>query len=198
MIMKTAPKSYLGSIHVLVPVIALSYVALVFAPSSWDRTLLRGLCSASLLGASSFSLLPLVLEYLVEITYPFPPEIGSTLCWTGGQLFGAVFIILHSALKADAAATPPSNMQSALIFSAVIAVAATPVSLSLSHCLFPSYCQCPQQVSSVVGSDAFYVMCSCTNSNVTSTTDSLTITIHSRFSQADCRRDSTVLTYSFP
>jgi hypothetical protein len=123
-------KHYLGSIRMLVPVIAVSYVALVFAPSS-PAGIVPSFVVCALLGASSFSLLPLVLEYLVEITYPFPPEIGSTLCWTGGQLFGAVFIIIQSALKADAAATPPSNMQSALIFSAVIAVAATPVSLSL-------------------------------------------------------------------
>lgn len=123
-------KHYLGSIRLLVPVIALSYVALVFAPSS-PAGIVPSLVVCGLLGASSFSLLPLVLEYLVEITYPSPPEIGSTLCWTGGQLFGAVFIIIQSALKADATATPPSNMQGALIFSAVIAVAATPVSLSL-------------------------------------------------------------------
>jgi hypothetical protein len=89
MIMKTAPKSYLGSIHVLVPVIALSYklrrIGFCALQESSSAGIIPSFVVCALLGASSFSLLPLVLEYLVEITYPFPPEIGSTLCWTGGQ-----------------------------------------------------------------------------------------------------------------
>ncbi|OXV10286.1 hypothetical protein Egran_01953 [Elaphomyces granulatus] len=125
-------KHYLGSIRMLVPIISVAYIGLVFAPSS-PAGIVPSFVVCALLGASSFSILPLVLEYLVEITYPFPPEIGSTLCWTGGQLFGAVFIIIQSALKADATATPPSNMQHALIFSAVLAVAAAPFPLSLGR-----------------------------------------------------------------
>ena len=62
----------------------------------------------------------------MEITYPFSPEIGSTICWTGGQLLGAIFILIQDALKAGENASPPVNMQNALIFSAVVAVVAAP------------------------------------------------------------------------
>lgn len=72
-----------------------------------------------------------MLEYLVEITYPFSPEIGSTICWTGGQLLGAAFILAQDALKAGRDANPPENMRDALIFSAVIACVAAPFPISI-------------------------------------------------------------------
>ena len=78
------------------------------------------------MGASAFALLTVVLEYLVEITYPFSPEIGSTICWTNGQLFGAIFILAQTALKADDDASPPNNMKKALILSAVFCCVAAP------------------------------------------------------------------------
>lgn len=118
-------KHYLGTIRVLVPIVAISYIALIFAPSS-SLGIVPSYVVSAILGASSFAILPIVLEYLVEITYPFSPEIGSTLCWTGGQLLGGVFIVIQNALKARNTASPPANMRNALIFSAVIAVAAAP------------------------------------------------------------------------
>lgn len=86
---------------------------------------------AALLGASSFSILPVVLEYLVEITYPMSPEISSTLCWAGGQIFGAVFIIVEDELKAGRQADPPEHMTRALIFQAVVACVVVPFPLCL-------------------------------------------------------------------
>lgn len=118
-------KHYLATIRVLVPIVAICYIALIFAPPS-PVGIAPSYVVLALLGASSFALLPVVLEYLVEITYPFSPEIGSTICWTGGQLLGAVFILVQDALKAGHRASPPLNMQRALIFSAVIAVVAAP------------------------------------------------------------------------
>lgn len=85
----------------------------------------------ALMGASSFALLPVVLEYLCEITYPFSPEIGSTICWTSGQLLGACFILIQDALKASAKANPPSNMRNALIFAAVVSFVAAPFPLAI-------------------------------------------------------------------
>ncbi|OJJ49447.1 hypothetical protein ASPZODRAFT_129915 [Penicilliopsis zonata CBS 506.65] len=123
-------KHYLGTIRLLVPIIAIMYIALIFAPSS-SAGIGPSYAICAIIGAASFSLLPVVLEYLVEITYPFSPEIGSTLCWTGGQLFGAIFIVIQDALKAGPAASPPQNMRHALIFSAVVAAAAAPFALSL-------------------------------------------------------------------
>lgn len=72
-----------------------------------------------------------MLEFLVEITYPFSPEIGTTVCWVGGQLLGAVFILVQDALKAGREAEPPSNMRDALIFSAAVSGGAVPLALAL-------------------------------------------------------------------
>ncbi|KAJ5815057.1 hypothetical protein N7474_006834 [Penicillium riverlandense] len=118
-------KHYLGTTRVLVPIVAASYIGLIFAPGS-SAGIAPSYVVMALMGASSFALLPVVLEYLVEITYPFSPEIGSTICWTGGQLLGACFILIQDALKADALAHPAFNMHNALIFSAVVAVVAAP------------------------------------------------------------------------
>ncbi|KAL2866579.1 putative cell surface receptor/MFS transporter (FLVCR) [Aspergillus lucknowensis] len=116
-------KHYLGTIRTLVPLVAISYIALIFAPPS-PAGIAPCYVIMAILGASSFGLLPVVLEFLVEITYPFSPEIGSTICWTTGQLLGAVFILVQDALKADSHADPPLNMRNALIFSAVVACVA--------------------------------------------------------------------------
>ncbi|KAJ5606098.1 hypothetical protein N7510_008879, partial [Penicillium lagena] len=118
-------KYYLGTIRVLIPIIAASYIGLIFAPGS-SAGIAPSYVVMAIIGASSFALLPVVLEYLVEITYPFSPEIGSTMCWTGGQLLGACFILIQDALKAGALAHPAFNMRNALIFSAVVAVVAAP------------------------------------------------------------------------
>jgi MFS family permease len=118
-------KHYLGTIRILVPIVAICYIALIFTPSS-PAGIAPAYAVCALLGASSFGLLPVVLEYLVEITYPFSPEIGSTICWTGGQLLGAAFILIQDALKASETASPPQNMKNALICSAVVAAVAAP------------------------------------------------------------------------
>ncbi|KAI9375297.1 major facilitator superfamily domain-containing protein [Aspergillus egyptiacus] len=123
-------KHYLGTIRILVPIVAVSYIALIFAPSS-PAGIAPSYIIMAILGASSFGLLPVVLEYLVEITYPFSPEIGSTICWTAGQLLGAVFILVQDALKASEHADPPLNMRNALIFSAVVACVAAPFPLCI-------------------------------------------------------------------
>ncbi|KAL2823922.1 major facilitator superfamily domain-containing protein [Aspergillus cavernicola] len=123
-------KHYLGTIRILVPIVAISYIALIFAPSS-PAGIAPSYIIMAILGASSFGLLPVVLEYLVEITYPFSPEIGSTICWTAGQLLGAIFILIQDALKANPHANPPLNMCNALIFSAVVACVAAPFPLCI-------------------------------------------------------------------
>ncbi|OQE43557.1 hypothetical protein PENCOP_c003G07014 [Penicillium coprophilum] len=123
-------KHYLGSIRVLVPVVAVTYIGLIFAPGS-AAGIPPSYVVMALLGAASFAMLPIVLEYLAEITYPLSSEIGSTICWTGGQLLGACFILIQDALKAGAGAAPPYNMRNALVFSAVVAVVAAPFPLTI-------------------------------------------------------------------
>ena len=125
-------KHYLFTIKILVPIVAASYIGLIFTPGSSTHSIVPSYIVFAIMGASSFALLPVVLEFLVEISYPFAsPEIGSTICWTGGQLFGAVFILIQDALKAGPHASPPHNMRNALIFSAVVSAATAPLTLSI-------------------------------------------------------------------
>ncbi|KAJ6089781.1 hypothetical protein N7467_004997 [Penicillium canescens] len=123
-------KHYLGSIRVLVPIVAATYIGLIFAPGS-SAGIAPSYVVMALLGASSFTLLPIVLEFLAEITYPLSPEIGSTICWTGGQLLGACFILIQDALKMGVGARMPGDMRNALVFAAVVAVVAAPFPLTI-------------------------------------------------------------------
>lgn len=122
-------KKYLAATKSLVIIIAATYIGFIFAPDA--SSVAAPYVVASLLGASSFAILPIILEYLVEITYPISPEIGSTLCWTGGQLLGAIFITVENELKAGPDADPPRHMQYALIFQAVVAAVVVPFPLCL-------------------------------------------------------------------
>lgn len=80
---------------------------------------------------------------MIEITHPVAPEVTSTICWTGGQLLGGVFIIVSDALRAkgvndgtadDGSDRPPGNMFNALIFQTVLALAVVPLPLALGCC----------------------------------------------------------------
>jgi FLVCR family MFS transporter 7 len=123
-------KRYLLTIQLLVPLIAIGYVLLIFMPET--RTVAGPFITCALLGAASFSLLPCALEYLVEITYPASPEVSSTICWTGGQLLGAIFILLMDALKGGLSSQPKDSMKRALIFQAVVSCVAVPCVFVLS------------------------------------------------------------------
>lgn len=120
-------KHYLVTIKVLIPVIAAAYIGLIFSSSA--SSIIPSYVVAAILGASSFALLPVVLEFLVEITYPLSIEVGSTACWAGGQILGAVFIIAENALKASEEDDPPRHMTKALIFQAVFAAVTVPLPL---------------------------------------------------------------------
>ncbi|KAL9631830.1 MAG: hypothetical protein Q9164_005677 [Protoblastenia rupestris] len=122
-------KAYLPFLKTLVPVIALNYIAFIWAPGT--RTAAAPYIILSILGAASFSLVPIALEFLVEVTFPVGPEASSTVCWAGGQLLGGVFIVVSDELKAGSGADPPRNMGRALVFQAVVAVAVVPCVLVL-------------------------------------------------------------------
>jgi MFS family permease len=131
-------KTYLIAIKICVPVIAICYLAFTWGPSS--RSLGGVYAILSILGAASFSLVPVVLEYLTEITHPVSPEVTSTICWTGGQLLGAIFILVSDAVRDggvndgtadDGTKRPPGNMYRALIFQTVMAMIAVPLPLCL-------------------------------------------------------------------
>ena len=122
-------KFYLGYIKVTVPLIALSYLAFIWAPPAHTITAPYVICS--ILGAASFGLVPVALEFLVEIHHPLGPEVGSSACWTGGHILGGIFIIISNALKHGEDGDPPFNMRRALIFQAVVAMVAMPLPLCL-------------------------------------------------------------------
>ncbi|KAL8863189.1 MAG: hypothetical protein Q9178_000564 [Gyalolechia marmorata] len=129
-------KNYLVFIRILVPITALSYLAFIWAPGT--RSLALPYLVSSVLGAASFSLVPVALEWAVEITWPAGPEAGSTICWSGGQLLGGVFIVVSDALKADddgagGGGSPKGNMGKALVFMAVMALGAVPCVMFLGR-----------------------------------------------------------------
>jgi len=137
--------TYLLGIKILCPLVAISYLAMIWAPQT--RTIVAPYLLSAVLGASSFSLLPVSLEYLVEITFPGSPEVSSTICWAGGQIFGGIFIVVMNALKdgrpvdlkkvsstgrgSGSGSRPPGNMYNALVFQAVVALVVLPLPLLL-------------------------------------------------------------------
>lgn len=134
-------KTFLFAIKLQVPIIAICYLAFTWAPQT--RTIAAPYAILSILGAASFSLVPVVLEYLIELTHPVSPEVTSTICWSGGQLLGGIFILVSDALRAagpnDGSADnhtklPPGNMWKALIFQTVIALVVVPLPLALGCC----------------------------------------------------------------
>lgn len=137
--------AYLLGIKILCPLVAIPYLIMIWAPQT--RTIAAPYVLSAVLGAASFSLLPVALEYLVEITYPASPEVSSTICWTGGQILGGLFVVIMNALKdgrevnltkvseggrgSGGSARPPGNMFNSLIFQAVVAMVVLPAPLML-------------------------------------------------------------------
>lgn len=131
-------KCFLLAIKIQVPIIALSYLAFTWAPQA--RSEIAIYVILAILGASSFSLMPVALEYVIEVTHPVSPEVTSTICWTGGQLLGGVFIIISGELRApgktdgsedDGTTRPPANMYNALVFQTVLALLVVPLPMCL-------------------------------------------------------------------
>ncbi|KAI0377020.1 MFS general substrate transporter [Hypomontagnella monticulosa] len=122
-------KAFLLAIKVSTPLIGLCYLAFVWMPAT--RDLAGPYVVLSVLGASSFALVPVALEFLCELSHPISPEVTSTVAWAGGQVLGGIFIVISDALKAGPDADPPFHMTNALIFTAVIALVTVPLPLAL-------------------------------------------------------------------
>lgn len=122
-------KSFMLCIKLCVPILALCYLAFIWMPATHD--LAGPYVVLAILGAASFAMVPVSLEYLIEVSHPCSPEVTSTAAWALGQLFGGCFVLISDALKAGADAQPPENMDRALIFEAVIALAVAPLPLCL-------------------------------------------------------------------
>ena len=122
-------KKYLLFIKVFIPVIAVSFLIFYWMPQT--RTVTGPYVILAFLGASCFALVPIAVEFMCELSHPVSPEFTSTVAWSGGQLFGAIFVIVSDALTAGPKANPPRNMQHALIFQAVVAMVVMPLPLCL-------------------------------------------------------------------
>lgn len=134
-------KTYLLAIKIQIPILGICYLAFTWAPQT--RSLAAIYSILSILGAASFSLVPVALEYLIELTHPVSPEVTSTICWSGGQLLGGVFIIVSDKLRAkgvsdgsmdDGSTRPQGNMYNALVFQTVLALVVIPLPLALGCC----------------------------------------------------------------
>ncbi|KAK6610723.1 Major facilitator superfamily domain-containing protein 7 [Botrytis cinerea] len=101
-------KTYLLAIKIQIPILGICYLAFTWAPQT--RSLAAIYAILSILGAASFSLVPVALEYLIEITHPVSPEVTSTICWSGGQLLGGIFIIASDKLRAGGFQMGPRMM----------------------------------------------------------------------------------------
>lgn len=122
-------KRFIAALRLLVPIVALSFLAFTWMPET--RSVAGPYAVLAILGAASFSLVPVALELLTELTHPLSPEVTATTAWAGGQLLGAVFIIASDALVDGPDAHPPRNMKRALIFQAVLAMVTALLPLSI-------------------------------------------------------------------
>ncbi|OAA51737.1 Major Facilitator Superfamily protein [Metarhizium rileyi] len=122
-------KKFLFALKFFMPIIGISYLVYVWMPET--RAIVGPYVVLAILGASSFALVPVALEFLIELSHPLGPEVTSTTAWAGGQLLGAIFVIISDALVAGEDASPPRHMKTALIFQAVIALVVCPLPLFL-------------------------------------------------------------------
>lgn len=126
-------KKYLLAIKLQTPIIALCYLTFIWAPPTGTDA--APYIILSVLGAASFSLVPVALEFLIEITHPVSPEVTSTICWSGGQILGAIFILVSDPLtdgpNGGSGGPVPYNMQRVLWFQAIVAMIVVPLPLLL-------------------------------------------------------------------
>ncbi len=126
-------KTYLLAVIAQVPLIAACYVALVFAPESEPNVAIV-FVMCGLLGMSSFPLVSVALELVVERTHPMSPALSSSIFWAAAQLWGVIVIVVMGALKNEPSdGNPPGNAKRALVFEAVLAVAVAPIAWILVY-----------------------------------------------------------------
>ncbi|KAH7130974.1 major facilitator superfamily domain-containing protein [Dactylonectria macrodidyma] len=143
-------KAFLLSIKLIFPIAGICYLLFIWMPQT--GSIVGPYVVLSILGAASFSLLPIALELLIELSHPVSPEVTSTIAWSGSQLLGAVFIIISDALRASNDTNPPNNMKRALIFQAVLALIFVPLPLCLG--LFGRHDKIVLRRSMIDGQDA--------------------------------------------
>ncbi|KAK9239334.1 major facilitator superfamily domain-containing protein [Lipomyces kononenkoae] len=125
--------SFLLTIRIQIPVISLCYICLIFTQTE-SQQLAGPYIVSAVLGAASFSLLPVALEWVQEQVFPVSPELTASILWVGGNFLGGIFIIIMNALKEPPnKGDPPGNMTRALIFQAIVAAAVIPLPYMLGN-----------------------------------------------------------------
>lgn len=122
-------KTYLIVIKFIIPLIGILYIILIWMPGT--RSLAGPYIVCALLGATSFALLPVALELLTILTLPVSAEVSSVIGWTGGQVLGAIFIVIMDALQGGWNSEPKDSLKRGLVFQAVVACAMVPFPLLL-------------------------------------------------------------------
>lgn len=121
-------KQFVLALKIFVPLLGVCFLVFIWMPET--RDVAGPYVILAIIGASAFALVPVALELLTELSHPLSPEVTATLAWAGGQLFGAILVIVCDALPA-AADGPEKNMKWALVFQAILALLCTPVPLFL-------------------------------------------------------------------
>ncbi|GAO16337.1 hypothetical protein UVI_02017210 [Ustilaginoidea virens] len=124
-------KRFSFALKAFIPIIAVCYLAFVWMPET--RGVAGPYAVLGLIGAASFALVPVALEFLAELGHPLSPEVTSTTAWAGGQLLGAIFTIVGDALKGGEEADPPGNMKKTMLFQAVVGLVVCPLPLFLGR-----------------------------------------------------------------
>lgn len=108
--------NFLLVIKIALPIMSACYIALNFT-STYSNQLVGPFLVSGVLGGVSFTLLPALLEWVQEQTSPVTPALSGAIMWNGGNLLGAILIIIMNEIKTGS----NDNMRSALILMAVLA-----------------------------------------------------------------------------
>lgn len=68
-----------------------------------------------ILSATSFSLMPVTLEFLVDLSHLVALKVINIIALTTNQLLDSYFILVSSALQIGETAHQPNNMKNSLI-----------------------------------------------------------------------------------
>ncbi len=116
-------------IKIGIVLLALCYLSFIWAPTA--GTIVASYVCAGFIGAFSFSLLPVGLELIADVTHPIPASFSSAFFWMGGQLLGGVLFICVGFLKAGPNAAVPNNLDGAWVLRTALAATAVPFALAL-------------------------------------------------------------------
>lgn len=123
-------KTHLIALKIIVFIIAGCYTAIPFIPQTHS---LAGLFIVfAVLGASSLSIEPCVLEFQAAWTHPVSPEFSSVIGWTGAKVVGAILILAVGdwmALKKPQEGQPTGSLFNGLILIAAMCWVCVPLAL---------------------------------------------------------------------